>query len=495
MIPSAQTLTHSTFKNRFSWYRKLPAATSMSSTTNLNQTQDKMKIVSQHTVIDIDDDAEEPLKAIAVNSNNSKIISTKSSDRKHNALIDFFLDESISTIPLCMKYFAAHELVVLLCGAIYFCQSDIGVIFLSICPGISIISIFLHFLLTQFKVFTKKQKKRSRLMETNFLSLKHYLIAVCVFILGAASIILIYLTNTYLSTLVPLQLTPESSPSYQIFIGEILKFPRSHSWSQQMTQEEATNTNKSFNFRISFVGSIIAPIIEESFKFLLLSLTFPISFIWSFIIKRKSSSSSSYIDYCAQSLFIMFIAVCGGCGIAIMENLGYLAACQWSVTRHYCLPNKDFDILGAGLARGIFSVPFHCVTACIMADIVCMWMNTNLCSCFGSNGCAQSIKFLLSYPISIVIPLFFHSSFNYWMKGIPFLTGIVTVLGFLFAGSRLTKKYWIINGIKQEEEEGSKKKDDDDDITITTMRGDINQEEIDFNITDVEFLMSNGWSI
>eukprot|EP01084_Bolivina_argentea_P215148 365238_1 len=138
----------------------------------------------------------------------------------------------------------------------------------------------------------------------------------------------------------------------------------------------------------------------------------------------------------------MFIASCGGCGIAIMENIGYLAACQWKITRPYCLPNKNFDILGAGLARGIFSVPFHCVTACIMADILCMWMNIDF---FNRNKCMYIIKCILSYPICIIIPIFFHSSFNYWMKGMPFMTGTFTIIGFSILGSRISKKQSFIN--------------------------------------------------
>ena len=149
---------------------------------------------------------------------------------------------------------------------------------------------------------------------------------------------------------------------------------------------------------------------------------------------------------CKKSLFIMFIAVCGGCGIAIMENIGYLAACQWEKTRTYCLPNKNFDILGAGLARGIFSVPFHCATACIMADIVCMWMNFNI-KCFNKNKYTLSLKYILSYPISIIIPVFLHSSFNYWMKGIPFVTGLITVFGFSFLTMRISIKHSYLNGL------------------------------------------------
>ena len=96
----------------------------------------------------------------------------------------------------------------------------------------------------------------------------------------------------------------------------------------------------------------------------------------------------------------MFIAVCGGCGIAIMENIGYLAACQWENTKTYCLPNKNFDILGAGLARGIFSVPFHCATACIMADIVCIWMKSDI-NIFNKNRYTLALKFIFSYTIRL----------------------------------------------------------------------------------------------
>merc|ERR1712083_1268579 len=133
---------------------------------------------------------------------------------------------------------------------------------------------------------------------------------------GLSSILLIYETNTYLSTLVPIRLNPELSTSTEIFIDKLLKFPHEH--SMKKINDESDQTSKPFNFRISVVGSIIAPIIEESFKYLLLSLTFPITFIWSFC---RNNHKSSYSDYCIQSLFIMFIALCGGCGIAIMENI------------------------------------------------------------------------------------------------------------------------------------------------------------------------------
>ena len=55
-----------------------------------------------------------------------------------------------------MKYFAFHECTVLICGALYYFQADIGVLCLSICPGLSIISIFSHFLLTQFNNINMK---------------------------------------------------------------------------------------------------------------------------------------------------------------------------------------------------------------------------------------------------------------------------------------------------------------------------------------------------
>lgn len=141
----------------------------------------------------------------------------------------------------------------------------------------------------------------------------------------------------------------------------------------------------------------------------------------------------------------MLIGLCGGCGIAIMENIGYLAACQWDKTEGYCLPNRNFNILGAGLARGIFSVPFHCVTSVIMADIVCIWMNINI-SIFHKNKILYIIKFILSYPIAIIIPIFLHSGFNFWMKDIPFLTGVVIITGFAFVCSRISKKHSNIIG-------------------------------------------------
>eukprot|EP01083_Nonionella_stella_P193435 714464_1 len=135
------------------------------------------------------------------------------------AFIDFLFNESFSSIPMFMKYFAFHECIVLLLGGLYWMQPDVGVMCLSIFPGLSVIGIFLHFLLTQFK----NHKVKSVIG-----SIKHYFVALIIFILGLSSIGLIYHTNTYLSTLVPAQLVPEAS-KMEIFIGDFLKFPHVHS--------------------------------------------------------------------------------------------------------------------------------------------------------------------------------------------------------------------------------------------------------------------------
>ena len=470
----------------------------------------KFEIISRNkaiTILSDEIDAFEidsiPCKPILITKvipcNRERNISTKQNQREttNKSLIEFFCEESMSTIPIFMKYFAFHELLVLICGGLYHLEPNVGALLLSIIPGISIISIFIHFLLTQFNQI--KQKKKQSIHDTRniseiklkikqtYFSIHHYLVAISVFIIGLLSIFLIYQTNTYLSTLVPIKYEAEEMSDIMVFIGKILKFPHSHS----MQQNEDLHKTKPFNYRISFVGSIIAPIIEESFKFLLVSLTFPIGFIWGFAYKRYGGFSGTwqvskkYSDYCIESLFIMFIAVCGGCGIAIMENIGYLAACQWERTRSYCLPNKNFDILGAGLARGIFSVPFHCVTACIMADILCIFMQTN---CLNKNKCAVFIKFILSYPVCIIMPVFLHSSFNYWMKGLPFMTGIVTVVGFSFLTTRIAKKYAYITGYDDEEEQNEIKEAMSSDIeanidTITDTTAGIDGTEIGLNET------------
>jgi len=403
-----------------------------------------------------------------------------------------------------MKYFAFHECTVLICGGLYYFQPDIGVLCLSILPGISIISVFLHFLLTQFKNINLKNIKNNEpknddderdeeaiktKISSTYYSCKHYLVALLVFIIGLSSIYLIYITNTYLSTLVPIRYDQEEMSETMSFIGKILQFPHSHSMRHRTTDFESRM--RPFNYRISFVGSIIAPVIEESFKYLLVFLTFPIVFIWSFVNRKLKNKHGlifmpTYSDYCIESLFVMFIAVCGGCGIAIMENLGYLAACQWTSTRPYCLPNRNFDILGAGLARGIFSVPFHCATACIMADIVCMWMNTNI-KCFNKNKYTLALKFILSYPISIILPVFLHSSFNYWMKGIPFMTGCITIFGFSFLTMRISTKHAYINGIDENQD---KDKNENIDNTERKSIESIDSDKIDLTISDP----FPGWS-
>lgn len=125
-----------------------------------------------------------------------------------------------------------------------------------------------------------------------------------------------------------------------------------------------------------------------------------------------------------------------------------------AVTRAYCLPNKNFDILGAGLARGIFSVPFHCVTACILADTLCAWMHCDVAWLRGRRW----LKLALSYPLALLLPVLLHSSFNFWMKGLPFMTGVVTIVGFAFLAMRIAQKHAAINQehdrlAKDEEEE------------------------------------------
>jgi len=366
------------------------------------------------------------------------------------------MEESLNTIPLFMRYFAFHESLVLACGALHYLHANTGVLCLSVLPGLSIIGIFIHFITTQFD-------KGVGSVERAFFSMRHYVVAVCVLLVGMMSIYAIYHTNTYLSTLVPQSAHSYTAESSWQLIGEILQFPHTHS----MKQADGEEAQKPFNYRISFVGSVIAPIIEESFKFLLLSLTFPLTFIWAFVYNKVDRNAlSTYSDYCAQSVFVMFVALCGGCGIAIMENVGYLAACHWPSTREYCLPNKNFDILGAGLARGIFSVPFHCVTACIMADTVCAWMNAEI-ACFHRNKFMIGVKFVLSYPISIVFPIFLHSSFNYWMKGIPFMTGIITVVGFAFLSSRVAAKWSYLESVGSSTRKKAKNSDECESIDIT----------------------------
>eukprot|EP01084_Bolivina_argentea_P072069 130892_1 len=95
-----------------------------------------------------------------------------------------------------------------------------------------------------------------------------------------------------------------------------------------------------------------------------------------------------------------------------MENIGYLATCQWKITQPYCLPNKTFDILSAGLARGLFSVPFHCITA---------------------------------------VPIFCHSNFNYWNKGMPIMTQVVTIVAITWLALRISMKHSLINDEEQQD--------------------------------------------
>jgi len=352
----------------------------------------------------------------------------KTPQKIYNSVAGFLWDEALGTVPSFMKYFAFHESVVLLCGALFFIHSDSGVVFLSVFPGLSVIAIFIHFLLTSFD-------RSLLIVKSTFFSLKHRLIAVLIFVVGALSISCIYRANTYLSTLVPTELIPEQANSVELALYHFLQFPYNHS-ARKLSAADA-DANRPFNYRVSFVGSIIAPIIEESFKYLLVALTFPLTFIWSFRSQRNKHSTA---DYSVQSLFVIFIALCGAAGIAIMENLGYLAMCHWETTRTYCLPNKNMDILGAGLARGIFSVPFHCVTACIMADTLCAWLSMHT-----THVHTALLKYVSSYPISIALPVFLHSSFNYWMKGIPAMTGICTMVGVAFLLLRISAKYECIH--------------------------------------------------
>ena len=409
-----------------------------------------------------------------------------------NVIFAVLLDETRSVVPIFMRYFAIHECVVILCGALYWLQSDIGALCISIAPGLVIIALLSHFLLTQFDV----EKVRS-----TFHSIRHYLVAFAVFISGAFSIYLIYHTNTYLSSLLPKR-TVKDPHSIHLWISNILQFPQKHSMIKVDGQNE--DKPRPFDYRLCFVGSIIAPIIEETFKFGLLCLTFPVPFLWRFYkdqiaiasrkvagkspgkynknkLKRNSQNMASqnmmfqdmtsqdmassshspvsthlahsiHSEYCIESLFIMFIAMCGGCGIAVMENIGYLAACQWQSTNAYCLPNKNQDILGAGLARGIFSVPFHCVTAGIMADVLCSWIYSKRITFFEQSPIHLVLKMVLSYPVAIALPTLLHSNFNYWMKGWPFMTGLITLTGYSILVSRIGHRYWIINNTKCQKE-------------------------------------------
>jgi len=245
----------------------------------------------------------------------------------------------------------------------------------------------------------------------------------------------------------------EESPIVQKWITNILKFPYNHSMMKIDPEKR-----RPFDFRMSFVGSIIAPIVEETFKFGLVCLTLPIPFLWRFYRNQfnvderaKSSTTRRYTEYNVESLFIMFIAICGSCGLAMMENIGYLAACQWENTISYCLPNENQDILGAGLTRGIFSVPFHAVTAAIMSDVLCVWIHSQRIDFFQHSRMHLALKFVASYPVSITIPVLLHSNFNYWMKGWPFMTGVITMIGFVILVTRIGHRFWIIDGAKKEE--------------------------------------------
>jgi len=401
--------------------------------------------VTQSGTTTIADDAKDSFKhSQAGDTSTLKPTMTK---RIYESLITFVFDDSMSTIPIFMRYFAFHECVVLLCGAAYYLQADLGAVCISIVPGLSIISMFAHFLRTQFPTHKDEAQRFNA-----FWTMKHYAAALFVFVCGAMSIFAIYHTNTYLSTLIPSKVaTSNSSNNVEVhqWIRHILEFPHRHSIAASGIDTPNYNdaadefsifdvhssSPRPFNYRLSFVGSIIAPLIEETSKFLLLSLTFPMSFLWRF-----SSRAASNAQYCRDSLFLMFIALCGGCGIAIMENIGYLAACQWPSTRAYCLPNKNIDILGAGLARGIFSVPFHCVTACILADALCAWMH---CAVLRSRR-VRWLKFIMAYPIAMALPVLLHSSFNFWMKGLPFVTGVVTIVGFGLLAIRIAQKHAVI---------------------------------------------------
>jgi len=171
--------------------------------------------------------------------------------------------------------------------------------------------------------------------------------------------------------------------------------------------------------RSELVKIIIAPIVEECFKLLMILCAMLCIMIQNKIHKKQR-----------HSLTLVMYALCAAAGLALSENLGYVAACHWSFAQDYCLPNEKGSVMATGVIRGLISVPFHCMTAILIALMCC--------------GAINNIRSLIwRIPLSIVVPILLHSAFNASATVWRPLAHILSLIGWLIALYLIEIKYTL----------------------------------------------------
>lgn len=279
-----------------------------------------------------------------------------------------------------IKYLFIHELTICLCGIIYYFLPNIGVIFLALVPSISIIFINIYHLKTSYKHLHS--------LKHEFTQHKFYIFGIIIFVYGCAIVPLIYKINMHFSLNLWTSISDSNTTIYQIYNLITSKLPNDNN----------TNLPKLFS------SIMIAPLTEELSKYILILISLP------FILQYSKYESN-------QTLWLMFMGICGSCGISLIENICYLVTCHYGM--FYCFPATNKFIGMTGLARGMISVPFHSITACMTAFIFMKTFNFGKYYFF-KNNIDSLIKYIgmiiwiiVKLPLDIWWSFMSHSFYNF----------------------------------------------------------------------------------
>lgn len=354
-------------------------------------------------------------------------------------------------------YSMVHLGLIIICGCVHVIHPKTGSILFSAIPSLSIVVISAHFVFVfvpkwngsskslKDNITTEDNNQRNRINNWHL----YYYTGIIMFVIACLATIFVVKVNGKLFWCM-------NKEKEIAWISDFLKFPFKHSLAGKDSDGKPRIT---FHYAYQFLVVILGPIAEEMFKFVCILLSFAaIQLILKFgCIKSRMHNSSSnsdisgkYFKYCNHMKFLMltYIAICISAAFAMYENFWYLMFCEWSQISREKIWNEGLcfsPIKSAaegnirGIARGIFTVPMHCMTAVLIANLFYWWIrkipNSSKRSIDLAMKCIWSILLL---PISLTSAVFFHSNFNYWLPmGCSILIlGILNILVVLVIGRR-----------------------------------------------------------
>lgn len=350
-------------------------------------------------------------------------------------------------LPTAVLYFIIHLALVIICACIHALHPKTGSLLFSFVPSFSMVSIFTHFVFyfvskleTNFinkikyrDIHMNYQQKKiideQKAQKTNNLKNCYFFIGIFMFVLVFFATIFVLKINCRLHSI---------GKNKTVWLSDILQFPFKHSFRPKPRNSREEFEMK-YDYNTSFSAVIIAPMVEEIFKytFIMLSIVVVKFFKKYDVIRNNFSSGSnrnsrrnSYYDiqYCyhMKCLMFTFIAVCIGGGLAMYENFGYLLFCEWAHfskrklwNERMCFKQIDSTNDGnwAGISRGMFGATFHCMTAIIIVNIFYWWMIKFPVKYKTKYKIKLRLFWLmLSFPICISPSIFLHASYNYWAQ-------------------------------------------------------------------------------